>query len=184
MNAPATSNEKILPTGRPSLALVGVGGWLDGQRFAIHGKTLLGRDNSCGITIPGHYLSRQHAELIPVGLTLEVKDLGSSNGTFIRGERVTSATLHSGDEIGFDTLRFRLEIGNGTATATTEPLQRVHKTEARDSQPDAVSSQAKPELSKLYAPPEPPPQLSSSLLPWIAIAVGSALLASVMLLFV
>jgi pSer/pThr/pTyr-binding forkhead associated (FHA) protein len=53
-------------------------------------------------------LSRQHARLVPTNTGVQVEDLGSTNGSFINGKRVQHGFAAPGDEIGFDTLRFRL----------------------------------------------------------------------------
>ncbi len=92
-----------------SWKLIGLDNWLQGQDFEVKGKTVLGRDKSCDITIPGSHLSRRHAELFVAGDKLLVKDLGSANGTFINGEAVTEARVRHGDEIRFDQLTFKVE---------------------------------------------------------------------------
>ena len=89
--------------------LVAQGDWLAGQRFDINDKAILGREADCDITIPGTHLSRKHAELIVTGNKLLVRDLGSSNGTYVNNERITEIELKAGDEIRFDVLSFRIE---------------------------------------------------------------------------
>jgi pSer/pThr/pTyr-binding forkhead associated (FHA) protein len=50
----------------------------------------IGRDPDCDIVVPDARVSRRHAEVRPVvGGGAEVVDLGSSNGTFVDGTRVT-----------------------------------------------------------------------------------------------
>ena len=49
-----------------------------------------------------------HARLLPTDEGVLVEDLGSTNGCFINGKRVLRGEARGGDEIGFDTLRFRL----------------------------------------------------------------------------
>src|SRR5690606_27757231 len=53
-------------------------------------------------------LSRHHAKLTPVAEGVMVEDLGSTNGSFVNGQRVQRALARPGDEVGFDRLRFRL----------------------------------------------------------------------------
>lgn len=89
--------------------LVANGDWLKGQVFPLAAHTILGRDSECDITIPGTHLSRQHAEIAISGNKLLVKDLGSSNGTFVNGKQVTDAELEPGDQIQFDVLTFTVE---------------------------------------------------------------------------
>lgn len=88
--------------------LVAEGDWLAGQRFKISGHAVLGRDSSCDITIPGTHLSRRHAELAITGKKLLIRDLGSSNGTYVNNKRVTETELLPGDTIQFDVLIFRI----------------------------------------------------------------------------
>ena len=88
--------------------LIAEGDWLAGQRFEIQDHAVLGRESSCDITIPGTHLSRRHAELAVKGPVLKIRDLGSSNGTFVNSERVIEADLHPGDIVQFDVLAFRV----------------------------------------------------------------------------
>ena len=88
--------------------LVAEGDWLVGQRFAISRYTVLGRDSACDITIPGTHLSRRHAELAIKGDALLIRDLNSSNGTFVNNQRVTETSLRPGDSVRFDVLRFKV----------------------------------------------------------------------------
>ncbi|ARN75938.1 FHA domain-containing protein [Oceanicoccus sagamiensis] len=89
--------------------LVAEGDWLVGQRFGVKHHAVLGRDSSCDITIPGTHLSRRHAELAVKGPTLLIRDLGSSNGTYVNDERVTETELKPGDTVRFDVLVFRVQ---------------------------------------------------------------------------
>jgi pSer/pThr/pTyr-binding forkhead associated (FHA) protein len=88
--------------------LKATGNWLDGQVFTLKGKTVIGRDASCNITIPGSHLSRRHAEFLAVGSKLMMKDLDSSNGSFVNGKRCKEAQLNDGDEIKLDVLIFKV----------------------------------------------------------------------------
>jgi len=89
--------------------LVANGDWLAGQRFPITSHAVLGRDSDCDITIPGTHLSRRHAEIAVSSNKLIVRDLDSSNGTYVNEERVSEIELKHGDEVRFDVLTFRIE---------------------------------------------------------------------------
>ena len=76
------------------------------------GANLIGRDHSATVWIDDESVSRRHARIVvdEEGATLE--DLGSKNGTFLRGQRITRAMrLQNGDEIMLgkvvSALRFR-----------------------------------------------------------------------------
>jgi len=49
------------------------------------------------VALPGRSLSATHARLVRVGATWAIEDLGSTNGTFVNGERVQQAVLAPGD---------------------------------------------------------------------------------------
>jgi hypothetical protein len=63
------------------------------------GPVVLGRDPACDIVIADGRVSRRHARVAPRGGFLVLSDLGSTNGTFLRDERITEVTLGAGDVI-------------------------------------------------------------------------------------
>lgn len=101
---------------RPALAswyLRGVSGETFGRLFPVEGRMVIGRGKDCDIVLEVGEVSRRHASLEVAADGLEIRDLDSSNGTYINGERIRKATLGRGDEVAFDTLRFRLETSPG-----------------------------------------------------------------------
>jgi pSer/pThr/pTyr-binding forkhead associated (FHA) protein len=52
------------------------------------GRAVLGRDKTCEISVADHLCSRRHFEVVEQGTQWVVRDLGSSNGTFVNDERV------------------------------------------------------------------------------------------------
>ncbi len=74
-----------------------------GQRLPITGnRTTIGRSSTNGIVLPDHGISRVHAELVRAangGFSLG--DLGSLNGTFLNGKKITKPTaIQIGDTVG------------------------------------------------------------------------------------
>src|SRR5690606_16866866 len=65
-------------------------------------------------------LSRLHARLLPGDGHLVLEDMGSSNGSFVNGRRVVRTEVRAGDEIGLDTLRFRV-VSNVRDDASRAP---------------------------------------------------------------
>jgi hypothetical protein len=68
---------------------------LAGMRFTV------GRDPRCEIVIASPRVSREHAAILVDEETVLVTDLGSSNGTFYDGERITKHVVKDGDTVQF-----------------------------------------------------------------------------------
>ncbi len=70
---------------------------------------VLGRQSGCALVLLDDQASRRHAQVVPTDAGYEIEDLGSTNGTYLNGERLTSSTLLShGDriEVGHTVIRF------------------------------------------------------------------------------
>jgi tetratricopeptide (TPR) repeat protein len=68
---------------------------LDTPRFTI------GRGPENSLCIPATVVSRSHAELIRVGNDFMLRDLGSTNGCYVNGARVSEQILTNGDQLRF-----------------------------------------------------------------------------------
>src|SRR3954468_1031609 len=77
-------------------------------------KTTVGRveDNAFQIAEPS--VSSHHAEIVLRGNDVVIKDLNSTNGTFINGEKVTESVLKPGQTLKFGQVELRLEGKDGT----------------------------------------------------------------------
>lgn len=89
--------------------------------YSINGTTVLGREkDECDLTFSVTHLSRKHAQLTIINGQLMVKDLESTNGTFVNGERITKEVkLKKGDELRLDALSFTVIGPGGEADKTT-----------------------------------------------------------------
>jgi hypothetical protein len=73
-----------------------------GQRVVLGEFVLtIGRLPECTITLADTNVSRKHAEVRPEGAGFMLSDLGSTNGTFVNGARITQHELADGDVITF-----------------------------------------------------------------------------------
>lgn len=75
-------------------------GPLDGKRWLLNSRFVIGRDPSCNIVISHRQVSRYHARLTPASSGIWLEDLGSKNGTHLNGHRVLESTLlKDGDNV-------------------------------------------------------------------------------------
>ena len=82
------------------------------------GSLLIGRHPSCHIVIPGRNVSKQHLQCYIQNNVVTIRDLGSSNGTTVNGNPVTSCVLKHGDELALGGYRLVLDV---TADAPAAP---------------------------------------------------------------
>ncbi len=100
-------------------------------------RTLIGRKNDCNVRVPVTEVSRHHAEFKIEGETITLKDLKSSNGTYVNNKRITSVELVAGDHVIIGPAVFTLQI-NG------EPAEiRPVKTKVRRNSVDSTASNEK-----------------------------------------
>ena len=68
-------------------------------KLAEKGCTVLGRSRTCDLPLASTDASRRHAEILATGKKFVLRDLGSTNGTFVNGERIDRHDLSPGDRI-------------------------------------------------------------------------------------
>lgn len=86
----------------------------------------VGRGSDNDVVLGSKQVSRNHAVLNVLDGQLYVKDLVSSNGTFVNEQRLegnTSTSLQADDTIGFASFSFQVKAPTSAATPTTEGLQ-------------------------------------------------------------
>jgi hypothetical protein len=97
----------------------------DGERrsFSVtRDMTVIGRREDCDLRIPLSDVSRKHARLVRDGDTLRLEDLGSSNGTYLNGQRVQEAVLIAGDSVQIGPVVFVLQIDGQPAEESLRPI--------------------------------------------------------------
>jgi DNA-binding winged helix-turn-helix (wHTH) protein len=95
--------------------------WQSGQVRLATGDNILGRGRRVTVWLDSPSISRRHARIVVTGTDAAVEDLGSRNGTYVQGERVTTPMrLSDGDEIrlGSVVLTYRLNSGQETTIST------------------------------------------------------------------
>lgn len=116
------------------------------KRYDITAVTnTIGRSPQNEIVINDPEMSRRHAQIVQQGNSFTVSDLGSTNGTFVNGQRCTGATpLRHGD---------RIEFGDTVSLLfyqTAVPLQTM------PSPPIHLEDEDTADLPPVIPPPRPP----------------------------
>ena len=106
----------------PKFVLRGTAGRAFGRSIPLSGPLTVGRGPECSLRLDEPGLSRAHARLLATDHGVQVEDIGSSNGTFINGNRVLRGEARVGDEIGFDTMRFQV-LAYGQPDAAKRPAR-------------------------------------------------------------
>lgn len=90
-------------------------------------RTVIGRQNTCGLRIPLHSVSRKHCEVQMLDDQLVVRDLGSSNGTQINDQKVKgTAKLNAGDRLQLGPVIFTVVI-DGKPEVVDPSMTLIHQ---------------------------------------------------------
>ena len=150
----------------------------------------VGRDDGCDVVLDSARASRRHLQISPDGGLWWLQDLGSSNGTYVDGERVERAAL-SGEttvQVGQGGLFIRLRVGDpsselsGSAASSTleptasdpfasaaDPFRPQLSSEEAAARPSAASPPQAGDEPPADAAPEPPARTSDGELSYNAV---------------
>lgn len=73
-------------------------------------ELVIGRSNDIDVVLVEDMVSRRHARVMLQGDSLIIEDLGSTNGTFVNGEKIRRARLKEGDKILIGTSIIRVAL--------------------------------------------------------------------------
>jgi pSer/pThr/pTyr-binding forkhead associated (FHA) protein len=149
-----------------------------GAIFSLEGdQIIIGRDSSSGVPINDAEVSRKHSKMTFQGGKYVIEDLGSTNGTFVNGQRLVSAVvLKSGDVVS---LGEQIVLMYEGLSADPGETMISRKSPARAAPAPAPAPMPAPAPQPYYAPAAPasaaPAAKTSNNLP-IFIAIGAVLL--------
>jgi DNA-binding winged helix-turn-helix (wHTH) protein len=115
-----------LPPARSSSATIEVL-WMKQSLPLTDGEHVAGRDAECSLVVEGTTVSRRHARITVARGVALIEDLGSTNGTYVNGTRISAPTrITAGDEfaLGSEVLRVRLRSPSAL-TVKVDPEDEV-----------------------------------------------------------
>jgi len=136
-------------------------GELAGTTFPFDSEVVLGRVDA-DVTIGDPQISRRHLKISPGDGYVEVEDLGSTNGSWLNGERLHGrARLNPGDVLRVGETTLELEAPAMTAGGTVVGAAPDFEELKRQAGAEAGSSERAPAQGPAEVPPPPPPAIVS-----------------------
>ena len=112
----------------PRIVLRGVGGRYHGRSFTLERPRLVGRSADADIRLEDPNVAERHARLELHGERVQLRDLGSAEGSLVNGQPVRDALLRPGDQVVFDAHhRFVVE---SPGHVTSQPAEVAREDEA------------------------------------------------------
>lgn len=112
--------------------------------------TLVGRSDECDLKLDHKSVSKLHCVLFCDGAQVIVRDLGSTNGTRVNGQRVRRAPLVTDDQLGIAGCSFRVVVEEGPADSLLGRISPLAKSSDKTfaSLPNLEESEAPPLLDE------------------------------------
>ena len=97
-----------------------------GKKFNLNQSALtIGRSSKSDVQVDQESVSRSHAKIINTGKTIILRDLGSTNGTYVNDELIDEYVLRDGDFIKIGRTIFKFLSGNNIENAYHEEIYRL-----------------------------------------------------------
>src|ERR1043165_1543883 len=92
--------------------------------------TIVGRKDDCDVRLDHKSVSKMHCVIVKTDGLLVLRDLGSTNGTRVNGQRVRRGALMPNDQLTIASFQFRVQVGPVTGPA--QPDDRTQHLDAKD----------------------------------------------------
>jgi two-component system, cell cycle response regulator len=97
-----------------------------GKKYNLNSSSLvIGRSSKCDIQIDQESISRNHSKILNTGKSILVRDLGSTNGTYVNDEPIDEYVLRDGDLIKIGRTIFKFLTGGNIENAYHEEIYRL-----------------------------------------------------------
>lgn len=126
------------------------GGKLDGREIPVRTpQFLIGRDETCNLRPASNMVSKLHCALVAADEALWLRDLKSTNGTFLNGAKIAErAALKNGDQIRIGPLLLEIQI---------EPSANAQRASAVESKRPATKDSLDEDVCDWLSEEEVPP---------------------------
>ena len=114
-------------------------------------RTTVGRLDDCQIRVPAAGISRKHCEFIVDETSIVINDLGSSNGTYVNQERITSQPLCAGDLVSFGGLVFLVSVNGEPGDIDAQMMYEDGLPEEQAAPAPAPAASASVSVEKMVA---------------------------------
>jgi len=120
-------------------------GQVPGGEFPLrpNREIIIGRSSDLDMVLVEDMVSRKHAKISTDDHTVSIQDLGSTNGTFVNGEKVRAIRLKEGDRILVGTSIIKLVTANSEAPV---PSSSLTENEARSRMQVTANRRAEPKM--------------------------------------
>lgn len=135
-----------------------ISGKYQGGEFPLPPNTeiIVGRSSDLDMVLVEDMVSRRHAKIMVNADQVTIQDLGSTNGTFVNGERVKRATLNDGDRVLIGTSIIKLVTADGAMAPSVPPGKKLQdvainrRTNQVRSMSGAIDEVPLPDLLQLF----------------------------------
>jgi pSer/pThr/pTyr-binding forkhead associated (FHA) protein len=145
-----------VPTPQHGFALRFISGKYQGGEYPLPGnrEIVVGRSSELDMVLVEDMVSRRHAKIIVSDDQIVIQDLGSTNGTFVNGEKIKRAKLNEGDRILIGTSIIKLVAADPALAGAS--LQKIEQqARSRATQPRTMSGSIDevplPDLMQLFS---------------------------------